>query len=112
MIFYLCLFLIFFYLKISKVQKNEEKISRFIKIRNLIILIASVLLFISFYKNIALSSIIIFSLLFFILNEILITVIKLGIFIDGKPVLTISKLYSTLNIISLVIILLTVFNYL
>ena len=111
MTFYLCLFLIFFYFKISRVQKNEEKISKYIKFRNIFIFITSVLLFISFYKTLALFSIIIFSVLFFILNEILITVIKLGIFVNGKPILTISKLYSTLNIISLIIILLTIFNY-
>ena len=100
---YLMIFLIFLYFKIARVHNKEEKTNLFWKIQNLTVVIVAILTYIYAFNHIAWYLVIIVSFLSFISSAMLITAVQLGIFIDGKPLFGMDKVYK--NTIFLVLLL-------
>jgi len=107
MLFYLTLFLCFLYFKIARVYNKEEKHITLILVQNIIIgfFIISVLvygfLYIQWYF------LLISIILSLIIASLMITAVQLGIFIDGKPIIGLKKVYSLTPFLGALIILLS-----
>jgi hypothetical protein len=95
-LFYFSLFLIFFYFKIARVHKKEEKTKLIITLQHLVVALSSLSLFVYGFTHFAWYIILLASVAFFIVAALLVTTIQLGVFIDGKPQFGISKLFKFL----------------
>lgn len=107
MLQFISLLLVFIYFKIARVYQKEESINALVIIQHLMVFIASLFLFYSAFMMYSWYIVIILSLLFFIVAGLLITAIQLGIFVDGKPLFGLSKLYRYLPILTGSIVLLS-----
>ena len=107
MLFYLTLFFIFLYFKIARVHKKEERVSNFIIAQHIVVTISAFLLFNYGFNNIHVLSILSFSFLFFIISALMVTAVQLGIFIDGKPLFGINKLFKLMPILTVIIAILS-----
>lgn len=107
MIFYIALFFAFLYFKIARVHKKEELMRPIMLAQHIIVAIAVTailyygVIYIDWYVFIP------FSFLFAIMASLIITTIQLGIFVDGKPMFGLSRLYNYLPLLSTFITLLS-----
>lgn len=94
--FYAILFVVFFYFKIARVHKKEEKVSSAQTLYHAVAAIsaAALLVYGFIYENGYMVAV--FSFLFFILASLAVTAIQLGIFVNGKPMLGLTRLYRYL----------------
>jgi hypothetical protein len=109
MIFYLSLFLIFLYFKIARVHKKEEKFTTIIFLQHSTVAVSTLILYIYGFTHFSPLALLTFSFLFFIISALLITTIQLGIFIDGKPLLGINKVFKFMPLLTITILVSTLF---
>lgn len=105
MLFYPTLFLSLLYFKIFRVRRKQEKTLPLTKAEAL--LTNSVILGLTLFGFMTESwySMLIALVLMNIMASLMITAVQLGIFIDGKPILGISKLYTFTPLLALSVIL-------
>jgi len=111
MLFYFTLFLIFFYFKVARVHKKEERVDNKTYLSYFIVAISAIALYnwgINHYNFLV---IVIFSFIFFIIAALMVTAVQLGIFIDGKPLIGISKLYKSMPYLTAIIAIFTLLLY-
>jgi hypothetical protein len=100
MLFFLTLFLIFFYFKLARVHKKEERLSSFIVVQHVLMALSVLFLYQYGFEHFSLWVIIFFSFLFFILVALMVTAVQLGIFIEGKPLFGITFLFKLMPFLS------------
>ncbi len=110
MMLYIMILLIFIYFKIARVHAKEEKGDLFWKLQHVLVSIVALLTFVCALNHIAWYMLILVSLLSFMMAGVLITAVQLGIFVDGKPLFGMHKVYKntiylTLLLCSLCVIL-------
>ena len=103
MLFYLALFFTFIYIKIARVYKKEEKPNFSMLVQNSIVLGAIIALFVYGFLYETWYIVILISYFFFIMASLLVSVVQLGVFIDGKPFIKISHLYKSLVFLGILI---------
>jgi len=111
MLFYFTLFLVFLYFKIARVHKKEERVDNKTYISYFIVVISTIALYNWGINHYNFFVIVIFSFIFFILAALMVTAVQLGIFIDGKPLIGISKLYKSMPYLTGIIAIFTVLLY-
>ena len=94
MLFYITLFLIFLYFKIARVHKKEEKTTLFIVTQYVAVGLSTFFLYNHGFQNFSILAILSFSFIFFITVALMVTTVQLGIFIDGKPLFGINRLFK------------------
>ena len=104
--FYGILFLAFIYLKIARVRKKEEIVSSAALMGHRITVIAILSLLAYGLMEVSLVVVPIVSLVFFIIASLAVTAVQLGIFVDGKPLLGLTRLYRYLPAMSVVLVVL------
>jgi len=104
MLFYLSTFLLFLYFKISRVHKRDEKGTLLISLGHTIVLVSLVSIYVYGFINIEWYFILLSSLVFFIIAALIITALQLGIFVDGKPLFGMRKVYKLLPVLTLAIV--------
>jgi cation transport ATPase len=108
MLFYITLFLIFLYFKIARVHKKEERVTLPIILLHVLVLLSTIGIYIYGFQESNIITVLVVSFLYFIVAALIITTIQLGIFIDGKPLLGINRVYKFMPILTGLIVLLTV----
>jgi len=108
MLFYITLFLIFLYFKIARVHKKEERVTLPIILLHVLVLLSTIGIYIYGFQESNIITLLVVSFLYFIVAALIITTIQLGIFIDGKPLLGINRVYKFMPILTGLIVLLTV----
>jgi TctA family transporter len=111
MVFFIASFLFFIELKIIRVFKKEEGFIPSIVLQLILILLSAVGFYKYAYLNFSLWSIIISSIIFFIIAEFAVVAVQLGFFKDGKPVFGLRKLYKFIPMLTILILLLTLAVY-
>ncbi len=96
MLFYITLFLIFFYFKLVRVHKKEERVDNKTYISYFVVAISAIALYGYAINHYSYLSIVVISFLFFIASALLVTAVQVGIFVDGKPLIKMSNLYKSL----------------
>jgi len=91
---YIMIFLIFIYFKIARVHYKEEKSNLLWKVQHFTVAIIAILTYTYAFSHTTWLSILIASLFSFISAGLLITAVQLGIFIDGKPLFGMDKVYK------------------
>jgi steroid 5-alpha reductase family enzyme len=95
MMLYIMILLIFIYFKIARVHAKEEKVDLFWKLQHVLVSIVALLTCIyAFNHNIEWYKLVLVSLLSFMIAGMLITSVQLGIFVDGKPLFGMHKVYK------------------
>jgi len=108
MLFYITLFLIFLYFKIARVHKKEERVTLPIVLLHLLVFLSTISLYTYGFQECNTVTLLVVSFLFFVVAALIITTIQLGIFIDGKPLLGINKVFKFMPILTGIIVLLVV----
>jgi len=111
MVFFMASFLFFIELKIIRVFRKEEGFIPSIVLQLILILLSAVSFYKYAYLNFSLWSIILSSIVFFIIAEFAIVAVQLGFFKNGKPVFGLTKLYKYIPVFTVVILLLTLIIY-
>lgn len=99
-------------MKIARVHKKEEKLNALIISQHILVVLSAISIYYYGFTNLSLYLVLLTSLVFFILAALLVTVVQLGIFIDGKPQFGISTIYKYLPVLTLVIIALSAIMWL
>ena len=107
MMFFLASFLFFIELKIIRVFKKEEGFIPSILLQLILILISAVIFYKYAYLNYNIITIILTSVLFFIIAEFIVVAVQLGFFKNGKPVFGLSKLYKFIPLFTTIILLIS-----
>ena len=100
MLFYLTTLLLFIYFKIARVHNKEELLKTPIILQHVLVVISSFAIYYYAFTNISWYIVILSSFVFYIMAALMVTVVQLGIFIDGKPQFGISTLYKFLPILT------------
>ena len=100
MLFYLSTFLFFVYLKIARVHKKEEKLNTLTIIQHTLVTISTTSIYFYGFTHLSWYIILLTSFVFYIMAALMVTVVQLGIFIDGKPQFGISMLYKYLPVLT------------
>ena len=108
MLFYLTLFLVFFYFKLARVHKKEERLTNFVVAQHAVVAISTLLLYRYGFAEHAWWGVLIFSFLFFIVAALMVTAVQVGIFVEGKPLFGVSHLFKLMPFLSGLIALLFV----
>jgi len=103
--YFVMLYLLFFYFKLARVNKKEERMTPVVGASHVAVLVAAVLLYRYGFTHYSATVMGVTSLLFFILAALNITAVQLGIFKDGKPMLGITRLYGLIPVIAGVLLL-------
>jgi len=103
MLFYLSLFLLFLYFKIARVHKKEEKFTTFTLLQYIAVALSASIIYIYGFTHNSTIMLLTISFLFFIISALIITTIQLGIFIDGKPLLGINKVFTFMPLLTITI---------
>jgi glucan phosphoethanolaminetransferase (alkaline phosphatase superfamily) len=103
MLFYFTLFLAFLYFKIARVNKKEERQTSRMLTQNFVVAISTTALLVYGISHIEWYLLILSSFIFFISAALMITAIQLGIFVDGKPTIKLSKVYFHLPFLTTLI---------
>ncbi len=103
MLFYLSLFLLFLYFKIARVHKKEEKFTKIILVQHIAVAVSASIIYLYGFTHFSSLALLIVSFLFFIIAALIITTVQLGIFIDGKPLLGINKVFKTIPLLTILI---------
>jgi len=111
MVFFIASFLFFIELKIIRVFRKEEGFIPSIVLQLILILLSAVSFYKYAYLNYSLWSIILSSIIFFIIAEFAVVAVQLGFFKNGKPVFGLTKLYKYIPVFTVVILLLTLIIY-
>jgi len=111
MLFYLSTFLLFIYFKIARVHSKEEKRTTIVTIEHILVGISALLIYLYGFSFYPWYLVLIFSFIFFILSALGVTAIQLGIFIDGKPQFGISKVYKFIPLLTVSIVLLSLYMF-
>jgi len=104
MLFYAISFLLFLYFKIARVHRRDEKSTLLITLQHIIILGSFIATYAYGVTHIEWYFILGSSFIFFIIAALMITSLQLGIFVDGKPLLGMSKVYKFLPFLSIIIV--------
>jgi len=104
MLFYITLFLIFFYFKLARVHKKEERLTNIIVVQHSIVAVTTLLLYRYGFEHNSLLAVLIFSFLFFIVAALMVTAVQVGIFVEGKPLFGIGLLFKLMPIIIAIIL--------
>jgi len=112
MLYYLATFLLFLYFKIARVHKRDEKSTLLITLQHLLVFVCFIGVYSYGIMNIQWYYILSSSVIFFIMAALIITSFQLGIFVDGKPLFGMSKVYKLLPLLTLTIISLSAIIYL
>ena len=102
--FYFTLFLLFLYFKIARVHKKEEKFTTLYYAQHIAVAIAAIALYMYGLSHFSLVAVLGSSVVFFILAALMVTAVQLGIFVDGKPLVSISKIYKMMPFLAFFII--------
>jgi len=111
MITFITLLLVFIYFKIARVHKKEEQLNRFFIVMHTFVALSILFLFLHAFLTYEWYMVVGMSLLFFVVAALGVTVIQLGIFVEGKPLLGIGTVYKYLPILAGSIIILTIGIY-
>jgi len=106
MLTFLTFLLIFIYFKIARVHKKEEGKDKIIYIQHLIVLFLAILFYYTILSSGSYVAVIVDSIISFIAAGLAITAVQVGIFVDGKPFIGLSKIYKFLPILTFAIALL------
>ena len=109
MIFYIALFLAFLYFKIARVHKKEERLNSFMVLQHIIVGSSILALFIYGARYFEWYMFVPFLFVFATIASLMVTVIQLGIFVDGKPLLGLSQVYRKLPFLSALLVVSTLF---
>jgi hypothetical protein len=112
MLFYLVSFLIFLYFKIARVHKRDEKSSSLITAQHFIVFLSFISTYAYGISSIEWYLLLGSSFIFFIVAALVVTSVQLGIFVDGKPLFGMSKVYKVLPLLTLSIVSLSLFLWL
>ena len=104
------LLMVFLYFKIARVYHKEEKYSISFIIQHLIVAISSVILFRHAFLTQAWYVVGIETLVAFIAAALMITAVQLGIFVDGKPLFGMKRIYQNLYLLTAIISLRALFS--
>ena len=104
MLFYLTTFLLFLYFKIARVHRRDEKNTLSIMIQHIIVIGGFIANYAYGFVYVEWYYVLASSLVFFILAALVITSFQLGIFVDGKPLFGMSKVYKLLPLLTLLIV--------
>lgn len=106
MVFYCALFFSFLYFKIARVHKKEERRSLLLLVQHLFTAtaIVSLLSYGFMYENLYVFIPMLF--IFATIASMMITAVQVGIFVDGKPLFGLTKIYRYLPVLSIVNLLL------
>ena len=99
MIFYIDLFLIFLYFKIARVELKEEKRTLKMHLRNTVMAITAIALFLFGFEHYEWYKVVGVSYLFFIFAALIVSAVQVGVFLDGKPFVKLSHLHKSMYII-------------
>ena len=104
MIFYFALFLAFLYFKIARVHTKEERASPVMRVQHLFVGLAifGILLYGALYIKWYFFIPLIF--VFATMASLMITALQLGVFVDGKPLFGLRKMYRYLPLLSIAIL--------
>ena len=91
---YVTILLIFLYLKIARVHKKEENLTLLWKLQHTLVLIVTLLTYIYALNHMVWYMLLLVSLFSFVIAGMLITAVQLGIFVDGKPIFGMHKVYK------------------
>ena len=94
MMLYFMILLIFIYFKIARVHKKEEKLDLFWKLQHIMVSIVALLTFVYAINHIRWYILVLVSVFSFMIAGMLITAVQLGIFVDGKPLFGMHKVYK------------------
>jgi len=94
MMLYLMILLIFIYFKIARVHKKEETLDLFWKLQHVMVSIVALLTFVYAINHITWYILVLLAVLSFMIAGMLITAVQLGIFVDGKPLFGMHKVYK------------------
>jgi hypothetical protein len=104
MLFYVALFFAFLYFKIARVHRKEEKSSRTLLVQHWFVGLAIIAIF--GYGGLYVTWYVFIPLLFVFatIASLMITVIQLGIFVDGKPLFRLTQAYKYFPFLGLSVI--------
>ena len=100
---FIVIFLIFLYFKIARVYNKQESKSNKIFIQHAIVALSAFLVFSYAFSHFAWYTILIISLISFIVAGLAITAVQIGIFIDGKPLFGLSFIFKYIYILTALI---------
>ena len=103
MIFYFSLFLAFLYFKIARVYKKEEKTNTNFVVQNIVVGVAVAALLAYGFMHESWYMVLLIGYVFFIVASLLVSVVQLGVFIDGKPFIKISHLFKMMALFGMLI---------
>ena len=103
------LLLVFIYFKIARVHKKEETLGVLFKVMHILVAISILFLFSHAFLTYEWYIVVGLSLLFFIVAALAVTVIQLGIFVEGKPLLGMSTVYKYMPMLVGSILFLTIY---
>ncbi len=104
LLFYISSLFFFIYLKIARVHKKEEKLKAPVILQHLLVSISAIGIYYYGFTHISWYIVLLSSFVFYIVAALMVTVVQLGIFIDGKPQFGISTIYKFLPVLTSVII--------
>jgi len=111
MLFFTTLFLLFFYFKLARVHKKEERVDTKTYILHAIVILSTIALYNYGVGHFNFIALVVVSFLFFIVAALLVTAVQVGIFIDGKPLIKMSHLYRAMPILAGLIAIFTILLY-
>lgn len=107
MLTFIALLLVFLYFKIARVHNKQESKSKYIYIQHAIVAVSTLFVYQYAFTHFAWYSVLIISLISFIVAGLAITAILVGIFIDGKPLFGISTIFKYIYILTALIVVIT-----
>ena len=102
---FVVLLLIFLYFKIARVYNKQETNSNIIYAQHAIVALCAFLVFSYAFNHFAWYSVLIISLISFIVAALAITAVQLGIFIDGKPLFGVGVIFKYIYVLTALIVL-------
>ena len=109
---YIMIPLIFIYFKIARVHNKEERLTLLWKVQHILVLIVTIFTYTYAVNHMAWYMLFLVSFLSFIIAAMLITAVQLGIFVDGKPIFGMNKVYKYTIYLTLLLSLLCMLLYL
>ena len=94
MILYIIIPLIFIYFKIARVYNKEERLNLLWKVQHILVFVVAVSTYIYAFNHMAWYMLLLVSFLSFVMAGMLVTAVQLGIFVDGKPLFGMNKVYK------------------
>lgn len=105
MLFYTTLFLSLLYFKIFRVRRKQETVGFATRMEGFVTNSVIIALVLFGFLTESWYSMLIVLVLLNIMASLMVTAVQLGIFIDGKPILGISRVFALTPVLSLIVIL-------